>query len=191
MSLFDELKEKFLNKNKKGSGKSSPKNMEIKIDIKTLSLKRNVEFILFNLPKNLIGGIEIIEDVFEGEETQNRIIVYATMNSIDIKRKIGRFIFDNKRWEVQEDMARKLFAEEKIDLDMFYEAYDTKDYLTVYKNVCLDIFAVYYGNEEMSLDEVALAINGLYIKNITDKKIEKESEDLLENLVDSLFDEKN
>lgn len=182
MGLFNNFINKFTHK------KENKIPLEVKLDIKTQKLKRDVEFILHNLPLSIIGGIEIIENVFEIESKSNQIFVYSTMNTIDIKRKIGKFIFDNKRWDKQEEITRKLFAEEKIDLDSFYETYDTKDYMKVYENVCLDVFAVYYGNESLTLDETAVAINSLYMKNLSDKTEDAESQEALDDLVDSLFD---
>lgn len=157
------------------------------IEIHTEKLKQDVEFVLFNLPKNLVKGIEIIEEIFDVEAQSHQIIVKATMTTIDVKRQIGKYVFREKRWIKQEDITRKLFAEEKVDLDMFYEIYETKDYLKVYENVCMDVFAVFYGNESMSLDEISVAINSLYIKNLTDKKISQHQQEKLENFVDELF----
>jgi len=157
------------------------------IDVHTDKLRQDVEFILFNLPKKMVKGIEIIEEIFDVEAKSHQIIVKATMNTIDVKRQIGKYVFREKRWEKQEEITRKLFAEEKVDLDMFYEIYETREYMKVYENVCMDVFAVYYGNESMSIDEISVAINSLYIKNLTDKNISQSQQEKLESFVDELF----
>jgi len=158
------------------------------VDISTDKLRQDVEFILHNLPKDLVKGIEIIEGIFDVEAEPHQIIVKSTMTTIEIKRQIGKFIFQKKRWEKQEEITRKLFAEEKVDLDMFFEIYETRDYLRVYENVCMDVFSVYYGNDSMNLDEISIAINSLYIKNLTDKNVSKEQQSEMESFINDLFD---
>jgi len=157
------------------------------VDISTDKLRQDVEFILHNLPKDLVKGIEILEGIFDIETEPHQIIVKSTMTTIEIKRQIGKFIFQKKRWEKQEEITRKLFAEEKVDLDMFFEIYETRDYLRVYENVCMDVFSVYYGNESMNLDEISIAINSLYIKNLTDKYTSKEQQSEMESFINDLF----
>lgn len=159
------------------------------IDIKTLKLKQDVEFILFNLPKDLVKGIELIEDVFEVDAEPHQIIVKSTMNAIDIKREIGRFVFREKRWKEQEQMTKKILSQEKIDMDLLYEIYGTKDNLVVYEQLNADVFAVCYGNAGMNLDQTSHAINGLYIKRITENMLSKQND--LESLVDSLFEQQD
>lgn len=180
MSLFDGIKKRMNKKKKKV-------NDGVFIDVKTQKLREDVEFVLFNLPKDLIRGIEIIENIFDVEAKPHQLIVYATMSTMDIKRHIGRFVYREKRWDKQEEIARKLFAEEKVDLDMFYQIYETNDYMKAFENVCMDIFAVYYGNDSMTIDEISLAINSLYIKTATDKTISIEQQEQLESFVEDLF----
>ena len=156
------------------------------IDIHSQRLKNNVEFILHNLPKEVIKGIELIEEIFDTKSESNQLIVKETMNAMDIKREIGKFVFREKRWAKQEEVAKKLLAQEMIDLDTFFNAYETRDYLKIYENVNADVFAVYYGNESMKLEEVAHAINMLYIKDYTDKNFSQQND--IDNLVAQLFD---
>jgi len=155
------------------------------IDITTPKLKKDVEFVLHNLPKQIIKGIEIIEEIFDTESESHQLFVKETMNAMDIKREIGKFIFRKKRWGRQEEMAKKILAKEMIDLETFHYAYNTKDYLKIYEYVNADLFAVYYGNDSMKLEEIAHAINMLYIKDSTDKSASEQND--IDNLVNQLF----
>lgn len=157
------------------------------IDIRSPKLKDNVEFILYNLPKPIIKGVEIIEDIFDRTKMEHQVIVKETMNAMEIKREIGRYIFQQKRWPNQETVSKKLLAQEMIDLETLYYVYDTKDYLKIYEFVNADVFAVYHGNESMRLEEVAHAINMLYVKDYTDKNFSQQND--IDNLVDQLFHE--
>jgi len=157
------------------------------IDIYSPSLKNNVEFILHNLPKPVIKGIEIIEDIFDREAYPHQVILKETMNAIDVKREIGRYVFREKLWADQENIAKKLLAQEMIDLETFRYAYDTMDYLKIYEAVNSDVFAVLYGNDSMKLEEAAHAINMLYIKDYTDRNFSQQND--IDNLVDELFNE--
>lgn len=157
------------------------------VDIHTEKLKNNVEFILHNLPKRIIKGIEIIEEIFDTESTPYQLIVKETMSAMDIKREIGKFVFREKRWERQEDVSKKLLANEMIDLETFFHAYDTRDYLKIYEFVNADVFAVYFGNEAMKLEEVAHAINMLYVKDYTDKNFSQQND--IDMLIEHLFQE--
>ncbi|PGK51651.1 hypothetical protein CN918_28055 [Priestia megaterium] len=159
------------------------------IDIHTQSLKNNVEFILHNLPKPVIKGIEIIEDIFDRDAYPHQVILKETMSAIDVKREIGKYVFREKRWPDQENVAKKLLAQEMIDLETFRYAYDTMDYLKIYEAVNFDVFAVYYGNDSMKLQEVAHAINMLYIKDYTDRNFSQQN--AIDNLVDQLFNEES
>jgi hypothetical protein len=176
--LFDEIKknvQKEIHKFKKGSY----------IQIQTESLKEAVDFVLHNIPKNMIKGIEIIEELFEVDSNSNQLIVKPTMDHMDIKRQIGRFIYRKKRWKEQEEISRNLLANEKIDINMFYEAYDTENYLLAYEIVNADVFAVSFGNPTMSIEEVAIAINSLYIKEKADNNYSKQHR--IDDFVDDLF----
>lgn len=157
------------------------------INITSEKLKQNVEFVLHTLPNSLVKGMVIIEEVFEREAEPHQIILKETMNAMDIKRQIGHFVFQEKRWKEQEEISRKLLAQEKIDLEMFYEVYETKDYLTIYQKINADVFAVYYGNKTMNVDEIAIAINSLYIKRFADKNFSNQHK--IENLIEKLFSE--
>lgn len=159
------------------------------IDIHTASLKNNVEFILHNLPKRIIKGIEIIEEIFDRNSSPYQLIVKETMSAMDIKREIGKFVFREKRWERQEDVSKKLLANEMIDLETFFYAYDTRDYLKIYELVNADVFAVFYGNEAMKLEEVAHAINMLYIKDYTDKNFSQQND--IDSLIEHLFQQED
>lgn len=176
--------EKILNKVKI---KKEIKKNGLYIDIQTTKLRNNVEFVLYNLPKQMVKGIEIIEEIYDVEHEPHQIIVKQTMNAMDIKRQIGLFVFREKRWDKQEEFTKKLLAEEKIDLKLFYEIYDTRDYLTVYEFVNADVFAVAYGNDFMALDEISHAVNSLYIKTFTEINFSKQHS--LDNLVESLFNQ--
>lgn len=165
--------------------KSEILNTGVYIKIQTKSLKKDVEFVLHNLPKQTIKGIEILEEIFEVNSQPHQIIIKQTMNAMDIKREIGKFVYREKRWKKQEEVARKLLAEEKIDLEMFHRIYKTDDYLKVFEHINKDIFAVFYGNESMTLDEIGVAINSLYIKEFTDKNFSRQNN--LDKLIDSLF----
>lgn len=156
------------------------------IEIYTKKLQSDVEFVLFNLPKEMTQGIEIIEQIYDVEHEPHQIIVKQTMSAMDIKRQIGLYVFREKRWKKQEDVTKKLLAEEKIDLKLFYEIHDTTDYLTVYEHINADVFAVSYGFDKMQLDEIAHAVNSLYIKDFTEYNFSKQYN--LDKLVDSLFD---
>lgn len=175
----------FENVNRKWSIKKQKLSRGVYIDIKTPKLQQDVEFILFSLPKKLVKGIEIIEEIYDVEAESHQIIVKSTMDVMDIKRQIGKFIFREKRWEKLEEVSKYLLAEEMIDMDMFKNIYDTHDYLKIYEIVNQDVFAVYYGNEDMTFDEVQLAINSLYIKELTNKEIIKENN--LDQFVNDLF----
>ena len=166
--------------------KNDIKKYGVFIDIQTTKLKQDVEFVLHNLPKTMVKGIEIIEHIFEVPNEPQQILVKPTMNAMDIKRQIGIHVFRKKRWDQQEVFAKKLLAEEKIDLKMFYEVYDTEDYLTVYEIINADIFAVAYGNDSMSITEIAHAVNSLYIKKFTEINFSKQHN--LDNLVEALFE---
>lgn len=157
------------------------------LDVHSDKLKKDVEFILYNLPKPLIKGIEIIEEVFEVKAEPHQIIVKETMNAMDIKRIIGRYVYREKRWIKQEDIARKLLAEEKINEARFYSVYNAKNYLEFFEIVNGDIFAVYFGNETMTLDEIGVALNSLYIKAYNDKKQEEESDGNIASFIEDLF----
>lgn len=153
------------------------------IDIQSENLRRDVEFVLYSLPKKLVSGIEFLEEVFDKDSSPSQVIVKRTMNIIDIKRQIGAFIFRKKRWKEGEEITQRLLIQEKIDLDIFYKAYDTTDYLTAYEMLNADVFAVYYGNPTMNLDEITIAINALYVKVF----IEKNHSTELESFIDDLF----
>lgn len=155
------------------------------MEIQTKKLQSDVEFVLFNLPKEMIKGIEIIEQIYDVEQEPHQIIVKQTMNAMDIKRQIGLYIFREKRWKKQEEITKKLLAEEKIDLKMFHEIHQTNDYLIVYEKINADVFAVAYGFDKMQLDEIAHAVNSLYIKEFTEYNFSKQHN--LDKLVDSLF----
>lgn len=157
------------------------------IDIRSPKLKNNVEFILHNLPKDIIKGIEIIEEIFDTHSQPHQLIVKETMNAMDIKREIGKFVFREKRWDKQEDVAKKLLAQEMIDLQTLHHAYDTTDYLKIYEYVNSDVFAVFYGNDSMKIEEIAHAINMLYVKDYTDKNFAQQND--IDNLVSELFAE--
>jgi hypothetical protein len=153
------------------------------IDIQSESLRQDVEFVLYTLPKKLIAGIEVHEALFETEASENQILVKTTMNALDIKRQIGKFVFRKKRWKEQEELTNKLLIQEKIDLETFYQAYETSNYLTVYEILNTDVFAVSYGNPTMNLDEIAIAVNSLYVKVFVEKNHSTE----LESFIDDLF----
>ena len=155
------------------------------VDIQNEDLKQKVEFVLYNLPKELIKGIEIVEEVYDVEAEENRIIIKNSMDPIDIKRQIGKFVFRNKRWDKQEETTQKLLAKELIDLSTFYDAYDTTNYLSVYEIINADVFSVYYGNPSMDLDEISIAINSLYSKNAA----ERSHSEALESFIDELFNQ--
>lgn len=153
------------------------------IDIQTESLRRDVEFVLYSLPKKLISGIEFTEEVFDKDVSPSQVIIKSTMNIIDIKRQIGAFVFRKKRWKEGEEITRKLLIQEKIDIDTFYQAYETDDYLTAYEKLNADVFAVAYGNATMNLDEISIAVNSLYVKVFIDKSHSTE----LESFINDLF----
>lgn len=178
--MFEKLSKKLQKKKEK-------KKNGIYLDIQTTKLKNNVEFVLYNLPKHVIKGIEIMEDIYDIDHEPHQIIVKQTMNAMDIKRQIGIYIFRNKRWDKQEEFTKQLLAEEKIDLKMFYEIYGTTDYLTVYELINADVFAVSFGDKHMDIEEISHAVNSLYIKTFTEINFSKQHS--LDSLVDSLFDE--
>lgn len=153
------------------------------IDIQTPKLRSDVEFVLQNLPKSLVKGIELIENTTESTNESRQIILKASMNAMDIKRQIGLYVFREKRWEKQEILTKKLLAEEKIDLKLFYEIYNTDDYMTVYECINSDVFAVSYGNDFMETSDTAHAVNSLYIKKFTELNFTKQHE------VDDLINE--
>ena len=153
------------------------------IDIQSESLRRDVEFVLYSLPKKLISGIEFSEEVFDKDPSPSQVIVKSTMSIIDIKRQVGAFIFRKRRWKEGEDITQKLLTQEKIDLEDFYKAYDTDDYLTAYEMLNADVFAVYYDNPSMNLDEISIAVNALYVRAF----IEKSHSTELESFIDDLF----
>lgn len=155
------------------------------IDIKTPKLLQDVEFILFNLPKPLIKGIEIIEEIYDISAEPNQIIVHHAMSIIDVKRQIGKFVFREKRWKEQESITQQILATEKIDIAMFREIYETNDYRKIYEHVNQDVFAVCYGHKDMTMDETVLAINSLYIKQFTDRENLRSNN--LDDFVDQLF----
>ncbi|WP_336770218.1 hypothetical protein [Bacillus bombysepticus] len=155
------------------------------IDIKSPQLLQDVEFILYNLPKTLIKGIEIIEEVYDVEAEPHQIIVNHAMNVIDIKKQIGKYVFREKRWKEQEEITKTILATEKIDVAMFREIYNTNDYLKIYEVVNQDVFAVCYGHTDMTMDEIVLAINSLYIKEFTDRENLKNNN--LDDFVNQLF----
>ncbi|QST03098.1 hypothetical protein IMZ31_21350 (plasmid) [Pontibacillus sp. ALD_SL1] len=157
------------------------------IDVTTEQLKKDVEFILYNLPKSYIKGIEIIEKLYDVESETHQIIVKQTMNAIDIKRQIGRFVFREGRWDEQEAISTKLLAEQMIDEQKFYDIYNVSNYLEFYEIVNADVFAVSFGNETMSVEEIGIAINSLYIKEYTDKSHAKKYN--VSTFVEDLFAE--
>lgn len=154
------------------------------VDIQSKKLKSDVDFVLYNLPKKMVKGIEILEKQHGYEKGPQQIIVKPSMNAMDIKRQIGLFVFREKRWEQQELITKKLLAQEKIDLKIFYEIYNTDDYMTVYEFINSDVFAVSFGNDSMDINEIAHAVNSLYIKKFTELKFNKQHEmdDLIEKL---------
>lgn len=158
----------------------------VSLEIQSKKLKSDVEFVLYHLPKELVKGMEIIEQIYEQKHEPHQIIVKTTMNAIEIKQSIGLFIFREKRWERQEEITKKLLAEEKIDLKMFHEIHKTDNYLKVYELINADVFAVAYGNTSLNIDEIAYAVNNLYIKKFTDINFSKQYN--LNSLVDSLFE---
>lgn len=180
MSLFKKIKNTFSPNNKLS---------EPILDIKTSKLKHDIEFILHNLPIELVSGLVFIEDVFERAVADNEIFVQSTMSPVEIKREIGKIVYNHKRWDEQEEIARKLLAEEKIDLNLFENVYNTTDYIETFSYLTADVFAVYYGNDTMTLDEISIAINSLYIKNFAEEQFSGQKK--IENLVNDLFDNKN
>lgn len=180
----------FLNDPKKMLNSLFKKKAKVVINIQTESLKQKVDFVLYNIPEDLLSGIILTEKIFEIPPKENEVFIKATMSPLEIKRQLGAFIFAKKRWAKQEEIAAKLMAEEKIDLHMFYEIYNTTNYMKIYEILNADIFAVYFNNPSMSIDEISMAINNLYIKEFADKTFSAKHR--IENLVEKLFqDEKN
>lgn len=178
MGLFDNFKAS-ISKMKDG----------VYVNITTPKLKQDVEFILFNLPKEMTKGIEIIEDIFDVETKPHQILVKATMNAIEIKREIGRFVFAHKRWDKQEEITRKILAGEKVDMNMLYFIYQTNNHADIYAHLNADVFSVCYGNSTMDVDQTSHAINGLYIKKYADYMNSQQYN--IGDLVDALFDDEN
>lgn len=154
--------------------------------IESEELKQKLDFVLFNLPKPLIKGMEIYEDVYKIDAHPNCIILNQSMDPIDIKRQIGKFVFRHKRWTKLEETTTKLLAMELIDIQKYYEVYQTDNYLMVYENVNADVFAVYYGNRTLDIDEISIAINSLYTKNTGKRAHSKALEKFIENLFKDL-----
>lgn len=183
----------FISKMKDIFNKKAPKIVSVQkkeivhptLEIKTKELREEVEFIILSLDLELLSGIEFIEDIFERSPRPNQVIVRTTMTTIDIKRKIGRFIYQEKRWAEQTKRTEELLTKNMIDLTIFKKVSKIESYKDMFEQINADVFAVCYGNESMTLDETAVAVNSLYIKEYAEKNYSTQHK--IESLIDDLF----
>jgi len=155
------------------------------LNIESPNLKTYIDYVLYGLPSELIKGIELVEKRNGVTIQPHQIVLTPTMNVMDIRRQIGLFIFDHKRWSKQEDIASELLTQNKIDIEMFYRIYQKRNHLELYRKINADVFAVTYGNDSIQLNETAHAINSFYIKEFTESNFSKQKD--LNDLISSNY----